>query len=95
MSSETTKRCSKDSVFVDLFTNTEFVLRLYKELHPEDTDVAEVDINVLTIKSIVYAVARTAPARTSNRTLPHFEPHFDGVEPQYAVCPLTGQTAYR
>ena len=53
MSSETTKRCSKDSVFVDLFTNTEFVLRLYKELHPEDTDVAEVDINVLTIKSIL------------------------------------------
>ena len=27
---------------------------------------------------LVYAVARTAPARTSNRTLPHFEPHFDG-----------------
>ena len=28
MPNETTKRRSKDSVFVDLFTNTEYVLRL-------------------------------------------------------------------
>ena len=38
---------------VDLFTNTEYVLRLYKELHPEDTDVTEADINIQTIKSIL------------------------------------------
>ena len=30
MSDETTKRRSKDSVFVDLFTNTEYVLHLNK-----------------------------------------------------------------
>ena len=53
MPNETTKRRSKDSVFVDLFTNTEYVLRLYKELHPEDTDVTEADINVQTIKSVL------------------------------------------
>lgn len=53
MPNETTKRCSKGSVFVDLFTNTEYVLRLYKELHPEDTNVTEADINVQTIKSVL------------------------------------------
>ena len=42
-------------------------------------------------KEIVYAVARTAPARTSDRTLPHF----DGAQLQYAVCPINGQTAYQ
>lgn len=53
MPNETTKRRTKDSVFVDLFTNTEYVLQLYKELHPEDTDVTEADINIQTIKSIL------------------------------------------
>ena len=52
-SDETTRRRSNDSVFVDLFTNTEYVLRLYKELHPEDIGVTEADINIQTIKSIL------------------------------------------
>ncbi|MBP3855386.1 MAG: hypothetical protein IK990_07250 [Ruminiclostridium sp.] len=54
MLNEITKRRSRDSFFVVLFTNMEYVLRLYKELHPEDTDVTEADINVQTIKSVLF-----------------------------------------
>lgn len=48
-----TKRKSKDSVFVDLFENAENVLQLYKELHPEDTQVTVDDIHIQTIKSVL------------------------------------------
>lgn len=48
-----TKRKSKDSVFVNLFENAENVLRLYKELHPEDTQVTVEDIQIQTIKSVL------------------------------------------
>lgn len=48
-----TKRKSKDSVFVDLFENEENVLQLYKELHPEDTQVTIEDIQIQTIKSVL------------------------------------------
>ena len=48
-----TKRKSKDSVFVNLFEDTENVLRLYKELHPEDTQVTVEDIQIQTIKSVL------------------------------------------
>lgn len=47
------KAKSKDSVFVNLFENAENVLRLYKELHPEDTQVTILDIQIQTIKSIL------------------------------------------
>lgn len=48
-----TKRKSKDSVFVNLFEDTKNVLRLYKELHPEDTQVTVEDIQIQTIKSVL------------------------------------------
>ena len=48
-----TKRKSKDSVFVNLFENVENVLRLYKELHPEDEQVTVDDIQIQTIKSVL------------------------------------------
>ena len=48
-----TNRKSKDSVFVNLFENAENVLRLYKELHPEDTQVTVEDIQIQTIKSVL------------------------------------------
>ncbi len=51
--SSKTKNKSKDSVFVDLFQNPENVLRLYKELHPEDTEVTIDDIKIQTIKSVL------------------------------------------
>ena len=51
--SVTTNKKSKDSVFVNLFNNNKYVLRLYKELHPEDTKVTLNDINVMTLKSVL------------------------------------------
>ncbi|MCM1508104.1 MAG: hypothetical protein NC177_13375 [Ruminococcus flavefaciens] len=48
-----TKHKLKDSVFVDLFENAENVLRLYKELHPEDENVTVDDIKIQTIKSVL------------------------------------------
>lgn len=53
MAQETAKRQSKDSVFVSLFTDVNYVLQLYKELHPEDTDVTVEDIDVKTIRSVL------------------------------------------
>lgn len=53
MSAETVKRRSKDSVFVDIFSDVNYVLELYKELHPEDTEVTVDDINIQTIKSVL------------------------------------------
>ena len=50
-----TNKKSKDSVFVDLFRNPENVLRLYKELHPEDTDVCLKDIDIRTISAVLVS----------------------------------------
>ena len=44
---------SKDSVFVNLFSNKEYILQLYKELHPDDTEVTVKDISVKTLKAIL------------------------------------------
>ena len=51
--STTTNKKSKDSVFVNLFKDNNYVLRLYKELHPKDTKVTLDDINVTTLKTIL------------------------------------------
>ena len=53
MAEKTSKRKSKDSVFVDLFSDVNYVLQFYKELHPEDTDVTVKDIDIKTIKSVL------------------------------------------
>lgn len=53
MAQEMTNRKSKDSVFVDLFTDKNYVFQLYKELHPEDKTVKIEDIDVQTIKSVL------------------------------------------
>lgn len=53
MADETVNRRSKDSLFVDIFSDISYVLRLYKDLHPEDTDVTAEDINIQTIKSVL------------------------------------------
>lgn len=39
------RRSVKDSVFTDLFSDKENILRLYRELHPEDAHVTEDDIS--------------------------------------------------
>lgn len=51
--SETANRKSKDSVFVNLFSKPEYILRLYKELHPEDTNIDVSQIKVQTLTSIL------------------------------------------
>lgn len=43
----------KDSVFTNLFQDRKYLLRLYKALHPEDSDVTEDDIKDVTIKHIL------------------------------------------
>ncbi len=48
-----TKHTAKDSVFRDLFGNTKYLLELYQILHPEDTDIKEEDLNIVTIKNIL------------------------------------------
>lgn len=53
MEQETTKRESKNSVFVSLFEDKQYVFQLYKELHPEDTTVTMQDVIVRTIESVL------------------------------------------
>ena len=47
------KHTTKDSVFRDLFGNTKYLLELYQILHPEDADVKEEDLNIVTIKNVL------------------------------------------
>ena len=47
------KRKIKDSVFTNLFQDKKYLLRLYKALHPEDSNVTEEDIKDVTIKHIL------------------------------------------
>ena len=47
------KKTVKDSVFRDIFQNRKNLLRLYKELHPEDKDVKEEQIGSVTIKNVL------------------------------------------
>lgn len=45
-------RKAKDSVFVDLFHQKKYCLRLFKSLHPE-MEVTSSDIKTITLKHIV------------------------------------------
>ncbi len=53
MAQNTPKRKIKDSVFTNLFQDKKYLLRLYKTLHPEDSDVTEDDIKDVTLKHIL------------------------------------------
>lgn len=46
-------RSSKDSVFVDLFKDRKYVTQLYRDLHPEDTEIVPEDITVHTLSCIM------------------------------------------
>ena len=46
-------RQSKNSLFVDFFKDEKNILRMYKELHPEDKDVKLEDITIDTLNSII------------------------------------------
>ncbi len=41
------KRTAKNSVFLDLFQDKKNLLKLYKTLHPEDTDATEDTLDIV------------------------------------------------
>ena len=43
----------KDSIFTSLFSHPEYLLQLYKTLHPEDTEATEDILNEITIKNVI------------------------------------------
>lgn len=52
-SKEVVKRTAKDSVFRDLFGNPRYLIELYQVLHPEDKDVDEDKLGIVTIKNVL------------------------------------------
>ncbi len=47
------KRTAKNSVFLDLFQDKKNLLKLYKALHPEDTDATEETLDIVTIDNVL------------------------------------------
>ena len=47
------KRTAKNSVFLDLFQNKSYLLKLYKTLHPEDTTATEDSLTDVTITNVL------------------------------------------
>ena len=47
------KRTVKNSVFLDLFQDKKNLLKLYKTLHPEDTDATEDTLDIVTIDNVL------------------------------------------
>jgi len=47
------KRTAKNSVFLDLFQNKSYLLKLYKTLHPEDNTVTEDSLTDVTITNVL------------------------------------------
>ena len=43
----------KNSVFLDMFSRKEYLIQLYRDLHPEDTDITEDELRVVTIQNIL------------------------------------------
>ena len=50
-SKDKTERNVKDSVFCDLFSIPEYLLQLYRALHPEDTETDQDDLTIITLSS--------------------------------------------
>ncbi|MBQ9875361.1 MAG: hypothetical protein IJM30_12980 [Thermoguttaceae bacterium] len=46
------KRNVRDSVFTDMLSRKKYALRMYKALHPEDLDVTEKDVRIVTLKRV-------------------------------------------
>ena len=47
------KRTAKNSVFLDLFQDKKNLLKLYKALHPEDTEATEDALDIVTIDNVL------------------------------------------
>ena len=52
---DTMKRTIKDSVFTLLFSRPEYVMALYRALHPEDNTVTPEDFHALTLESALVS----------------------------------------
>ena len=48
-----TNREAKDSVFCDLFSDERNLLRLYRDLHPEDQGISENDLRLVTLDRVL------------------------------------------
>lgn len=46
-------KTSKDSVFCDMFSQPQYLIQLYRTLHPEDKEATEDDLTVVTLKTIL------------------------------------------
>ena len=47
------RRNAKNSVFIDLFNIPKYQLQLYRALHPEDTEITEDDIELITLNPVL------------------------------------------
>lgn len=47
------KRNTKDSVFVDLFKDKKNLLKLYQALHPEDQEITENELDIVTLDNVL------------------------------------------
>ncbi len=47
------KRTAKNSVFLDLFQDKKNLLKLYKTLHPEDSEATEDTLDIVTIDNVL------------------------------------------
>jgi len=66
----TLKHRVKDSVFTTLFGTPKYTLDMYRSLHPEDTDVTESDIDIITIENIlVNGIFNDLGFRVKNKIL--------------------------
>ena len=46
-------RQTKSSIFTDLFSRKEYLIQLYRELHPEDAAITEDELEVVTISTVL------------------------------------------
>ena len=60
----------KDSVFTNLFAEKKYAFMLYKDLHPEDLEAAEEDVEVITVENIfTNDLYNDAAFRVGNRLI--------------------------
>ena len=53
MRTNTLKREAKDTIFRSLFDRKEYLIQLYRELHPEDTTITEGDLDHIKIDTVL------------------------------------------
>ena len=73
-------RSIQDSVFRNLFSRPEYLLQLYRVLHPEDTTAAESDLGNITIQNVLVGSLYNDPGfhHRVNPATHAAEPHVAG-----------------